>query len=152
MPSSSGIANSSTPLSLKPHAAASSFYKGFRSPVALIRCTMPVNTPKSPVAWMVWKAAVRQNVYSLTYQTKDASGKPAVIHDSIVGPHAAFTLSREITAEQAKAFNPWNMLRTQLQMAKSTTGTRRECARKYENDSGDVFRMALCGHSSRRRA
>ena len=37
------------------------FYKGFRNPVALIHCTMPVNTPESPVAWMVWKAPVRQN-------------------------------------------------------------------------------------------
>ncbi len=65
------------------------FYKGFRSPVALIRCTLPVNTPQSPVAWMVWKAPSRQNVYSLTYQTRDATGKPAVIYDSIVGlPHS----------------------------------------------------------------
>jgi pectin methylesterase-like acyl-CoA thioesterase len=38
------------------------FYKGFRNPVALIRCTLPVNSPASSVAWMVWKAAVRQNL------------------------------------------------------------------------------------------
>jgi hypothetical protein len=117
------------------------FYKGFRNPVALIRCTMPVNTAKSPVAWMVWKAAVRQNAYSLTYETKDASGKPAVIYDSIVGP-PAFTLSRELTAEEAKAFNPWNMLRA------TPTGQVDDwdpagLRAKYEQDSSDVFRMAL---------
>jgi Pectinesterase len=117
------------------------FYKGFRSPVALIRCTMPVNTPQSPVAWMVWKAAVRQNVYALTYQTKDASGKPAVIYDSIVGP-PAFTLSREISAEEARAFNPWNMLRA------TPTGQVDDwdpagIGAKYESDSSAVFRMGL---------
>ena len=117
------------------------FYKGFRNPVALIRCTMPVNTPKSPVAWMVWKAAVRQNVYALTYQTKDASGKPAVIYDSIVGPHA-FTLSREITAEQARAFNPWNMLRATPD-GKVDEWDPAHVREKYESNGSDVFRMAL---------
>ncbi len=117
------------------------FYKGFRNPVALIRCTMPVNTPRSPVAWMVWKAAVRQNVYSLTYQTKDASGKPAVIYDSIVGP-PAFTLSRELSADEARAFNPWNMLRA------TPTGQVDDwdpagVRAKYESDGSDVFRMAV---------
>jgi Pectinesterase len=117
------------------------FYKGFRNPVALIRCTMPVNTPHSPVAWMVWKAPVRQNVYALTYQTKDASGKPAVIYDSIVGP-PAFTLSREITAEEARAFNPWNMLRATpngIVDDWDPAGVRA----KYESDSNSVFRMGL---------
>jgi hypothetical protein len=117
------------------------FYKGFRNPVALIHCTMPVNTPHSPVAWMVWKAAVRQNVYALTYQTKDASGKPAVIYDSIVGPHA-FTLSREITAEQARAFNPWNMLRATPD-GKVDDWDPAHAREKYESDGSDVFRMAL---------
>lgn len=117
------------------------FYKGFRNPVALIHCTMPVNTPKSPVAWMVWKAPVRQNVYALTYQTKDASGKPAVIYDSIVGPHA-FTLSREITTEQARAFNPWNMLRATPD-GKVDDWDPAHVREKYENDGSDVFRMAL---------
>jgi hypothetical protein len=117
------------------------FYKGFRNPVALIHCTMPVNTPKSPVAWMVWKAPVRQNVYALTYQTKDASGKPVVIYDSIVGPQA-FTLSREITAEQARAFNPWNMLRATPD-GKVDDWDPANVREKYENDGSDVFRVAL---------
>ncbi|SPE24882.1 conserved exported hypothetical protein [Candidatus Sulfotelmatomonas gaucii] len=117
------------------------FYKGFRNPVALIYCTMPVNTPKSPVAWMVWKAPVRQNLYSLTYETKDASGKPAVIYDSILGPHT-FTLSRELTAKEARAFNPWNLLRATPNGQVDDwdpAGVRA----KYENDGSDVFRMAL---------
>ena len=117
------------------------FYKGFRNPVALIHCTMPVNTPKSPVAWMVWKAPVRQDVYALTYQTKDASGKPAVIYDSIVGPHA-FTLSREITAAEARAFNPWNMLRATPD-GKVDDWEPAHVREKYESDGSDVFRTAL---------
>jgi hypothetical protein len=118
------------------------FYKGFRNPVALIHCTMPVNTPRSPVAWMVWKAAVRQNVYALTYQTKDASGKPAVIYDSILGPHA-FTLSREITAEQARAFNPWNMLRATPDGKVVDEWDPARVREKYASEGSDIFRMAL---------
>jgi hypothetical protein len=117
------------------------FYKGFRNPVALIHCTVPVNTPKSPVAWMVWKAPVRQNVYALTYQTKDASGKPVLIYDSILGPHA-FTLSREMNAEQAHAFNPWNMLRATPD-GKVDDWDPAHLREKYANDGSDVFRMAL---------
>lgn len=117
------------------------FYKGFRNPVTLIHCVLPDNTPQSPVAWMVWKAPVRQNVYSLTYQDTDASGKPAVIYDSIVGPHR-FTLSRELTAEQAKAFNPWNLLRA------TPTGVvdnwdPAQVRKKYANEGSEVFRMTL---------
>ncbi len=117
------------------------FYKGFRNPVALIHCTMPVNTPRSPVAWIVWKAPVRENVYALTYRTKDASGKPAVIYDSILGRHA-FTLSREITAEQARAFNPWNMLRATPD-GKEDDWDPAQVREKYENDGSNVFRMGL---------
>jgi len=117
------------------------FYKGFRNPVALIHCTMPVNTAKSPVAWMVWKTPVRQNVYSLTYQTKDARGKPAVIYDSIIGPHT-FTLSRELTAEQARAFNPWNMLRA-TPSGQVDDWDPAGVRAKYAADGSAVFRMAL---------
>ncbi|MFZ1940297.1 MAG: pectinesterase family protein [Terracidiphilus sp.] len=117
------------------------FYKGFRNPVALIHCTMPVNTPQSPVAWMVWKAPVRQNVYALAYQTKDASGKPAVIYDSIVGP-PAFTLSREMTAEEASAFNPWNMLRS-TPNGQIDDWDPAGVRSRYETHGSDVFRMSL---------
>lgn len=117
------------------------FYKGFRNPVALIHCTMPVNTPKSPVAWMVWKTPPRQNLYSLTYQTKDASGNAAVIYDSIIGPHT-FTLSREITAREARAFNPWNMLR-EIPDGKVDDWDPANVRTKYANEGNEVFRMAL---------
>ena len=30
------------------------FYKGFGNPDTLINCTMPVDTPQSPVTWMAW--------------------------------------------------------------------------------------------------
>jgi pectin methylesterase-like acyl-CoA thioesterase len=122
------------------------FHKGFRNPDALIECTMPVNTPRSPVAWMVWKAPVRQNVYALTYRTKDASGKPAVIYDSIVGPHA-FTLSHELTAEEARAFNPWNLLRA-TPSGRVDDWDPAGVRTKYENDGRDVFRMALTASSA----
>jgi Pectinesterase len=117
------------------------FYKGFRNPVALLHCTLPVNMPKSPVAWMVWKAPVRQNLYSLTYQTKDASGKPAVIYDSIVGPHT-FSLSRELNAKQAEAFNPWNMLRATPSGVVDDWDPA-NVREKYANQGNDVFRMGL---------
>ncbi|HEV2486142.1 MAG TPA: pectinesterase family protein, partial [Terracidiphilus sp.] len=117
------------------------FYKGFRNPVALIDCVLPVNTPESKVAWVVWKAPEHQNFYSLTYKTKDARGNPAVILDSVLGP-PAFTLSRELSAEEAKAFNPWNLLRA------APNGTVDDwdpanVRAKYEGAGSEVFRMAL---------
>jgi hypothetical protein len=119
------------------------FHKGFRNPDTLINCTMPVNTPTSPVAWMVWKTPVRQNVYALTYKTKDAKGNPAVFYDSIVGPHT-FTLSREISAEEVKAFNPWNLLRATPNGVVDDwdpAGVKD----KYASEGDLVFRMELTG-------
>lgn len=86
------------------------FYKVIGEPIALIECTLPVNTPEARVAWMGWKVPLRQNVYSLTYRTKDASGKPAVIVDGLSDP-PTFDLSRELSDREVKAFNPWNLLR-----------------------------------------
>jgi hypothetical protein len=128
------------------------FYKVFRNPDALIRCTLPVNTPHSPVAWMVWKTPLRQNVYALTYQSKDASGHPAVIYDSIVGPHT-FTLSRELSTQEARAFNPWNMLRAAPD-GKTDDWDPAGVRAQYQKDGSDVFRMALmarypCGDTLR---
>jgi hypothetical protein len=86
------------------------FYKFAARPVALIHCTVPANTPTNLVAWVRGKAPPRPNLYSLTYHTKDADGKPAVITDGSQGP-SAFTYSRELTDQEALAFNPWNVLR-----------------------------------------
>jgi len=118
------------------------FYKGFRNPDTLIDCIMPA---QAPVAWMVWKAAVRQNVYSLTYHVKDANGKPIVIKDSIVGP-ATYALSRELSAQEAKAFNPWNLLRAAPNGPADDWDPANARAR-YEADGSDVFRMAVTGKS-----
>ncbi len=117
------------------------FYKGIRSPVALIDCVVPANTPTSRVAWMVWKAPVRQNLFSLTYNVKDSNGKKAAITDSIVGP-PAYTLSRELSDEEVKAFNPWNLLRaTPLGPVDNwdPSGTKM----KYQVLENEVFRMAV---------
>jgi hypothetical protein len=117
------------------------FYKGFRNPDTLIQCVMPANTPTTRVAWMVWRAAERQNAYSLTYKVKDSQGKPAVIYDSIVGPHA-FTLSRDLTAKEAAAFNPWNLLR-EAPNGQVDDWDPAQVRTKYESEGSEVFRMAL---------
>jgi hypothetical protein len=117
------------------------FYKGVRSPVALIDCTMPANTPASRVAWMVWKAPVRQNLYSLTYHVKDANGKKAVIADSIVGP-PAYTLSRELSDEEVKAFNPWNLLRA-TPSGPVDNWDPANARTKYQIVENEVYRMAV---------
>ena len=121
------------------------FYKGFRNPDTLINCVMPVNTPKSPVAWVVWKAPVRQNVSSLTYHTKDASGAHAVIMDSIVGP-PTFALSRELSEKEVKAFNPWNLLRAPPN-GPADDWDPANAREKYEAAGSEVFRMAMTSSS-----
>ncbi len=118
------------------------FYKGFRNPVTLIDCTLPVNTPHSKVAWIVWKAPVHQNLYSLTYHTKDAAGHPAVIADSILGA-PAFTLSREISAQEAAAFNPWNLLRAVPATGVVDDWDPAGVREKYAKQGTEVFRMAF---------
>lgn len=86
------------------------FYKPFNTPTVLIDCVVPVNTPQSPVSWMLAAKPLGQTFYSLTYHTQDAKGKPAVIFDSNVGP-PTFALSRELSDQEAAAFNPWNLLK-----------------------------------------
>jgi len=117
-----------------------SFYKPFNSPAVLINCVVPVNTPQSPVSWLLQKAPPEQSFYSLTYHTKDAKGNPAVIYDSNVGP-PTFHLSRELTDREAAAFNPWNLLRA------SPTGVVDDwdpagVKEKYASLGNAVFRMA----------
>ncbi len=86
------------------------FSKGPGRPVALIHCTLPANTSQNTVAWVRGTTPPRPTLYSLTYQTKDTSGKPAIITDGSQGP-PAFTYSRELSDNEALAFNPWNILR-----------------------------------------
>jgi hypothetical protein len=124
------------------------FYKGFGNPDTLIDCTMPVDTAKSPVAWMAWDTLpVHQNLFSLTYRVKDASGKPTRIRDKIKGP-ATYTLSRELSAEEVKAYNPWNLLRGALPNGPVDDWDPAGVRAKYEGDGSDVFRMSVTGHAA----
>jgi hypothetical protein len=121
------------------------FYKGFGNPDTLINCTMPVDTPQSPVAWMAWDVLpVHQNLYSLTYHVKDASGKPMRIRDKIKGP-PTYTLSRELSDDEVKAFNPWNLLRAALPNGPVDDWDPANARVKYENEGSAVFRMAVTG-------
>ena len=71
------------------------FYKGFGNPDTLIDCTMPVDTPHSPVTWMAWDVLpVHQNLFSLTYHVKDASGKPIAHPGQDQGPSDVHALAR----------------------------------------------------------
>ncbi len=86
-------------------------FRSAERPNVLINCVVPVDSSQAHVAppGKVWPRP-RPNQLSLTYHTKTASGKPAVIYDSTVGV-PAFTYSRELSDEELLAFNPWNLLR-----------------------------------------
>jgi hypothetical protein len=123
------------------------FYKFAARPVALINCTVPTTTHKNSVAWVRGEAPPRPNLYSLTYHTKNADGKAAVITDGSEGP-TAFTYSRELTDQEALAFNPWNVLRAPPTGSTDDwdpSGTKD----KYESagQGSLVFRMALANPS-----
>jgi hypothetical protein len=95
------------------------FYKGPTSggaypegstlPAAVINCVLPVNTAGNTDAWVLGYAPAHQNIYSLTYQNVDTNGNPVLIADASQGP-ITYTLGRELTAQQAEAFNPGNIL------------------------------------------
>ncbi len=85
-------------------------YGGAARPNVLIDCVMPVSSPGAPVAWNRGLPPPRPTPLSLTYHVKDTSGKPAVIYDSNMGA-PTFAYSRELSDQEALAFNPWNLLR-----------------------------------------
>ncbi len=121
------------------------FYKGFGNPDTLIGCTMPNDAPQSPVTWMAWDVLpLHQNLFSLTYRVKDASGRPMRIRDKIKGP-PTYTLSRRLTDEEAKAFNPWNLLRAALPNGPVDDWDPANARAKYEKEGSEVFRMAVSG-------
>lgn len=127
------------------------FYKGAGNPVTLIDCILPVNTPQAPVAWLnppYSSDPARPNLYSLTYHVKDANGNPAVIVDTTTGP-PTFRLSRELSDQEALAFNAWNLLRA------TPTGTADNwdpagVGSTYEalGQGSLIYRMAVSGGSS----
>jgi hypothetical protein len=121
------------------------FYKGFGNPDTLIDCIMPVDTPQSSVTWMAWDVLpVHQNLFSLTHHVKDANGKPMRIKDKIKGP-PTYTLSRELSDEEVKAFNPWNLLRAALPNGPVDDWDPANVRAQYEHQGSDVFRMAVAG-------
>jgi hypothetical protein len=120
-------------------------YKGADMPNALINCILPATSAQSPVAWVRGKPQPRQGLFSLTYRNKDAKGNPAVIYDSNMGA-PIFTYSRELSEEEVRAFNPWNLLRSAPNgMADDwdPAGVRG----KYDSagEGNLVYRMALTG-------
>jgi hypothetical protein len=122
------------------------FYKSMRNPATLIDCTLPVSTKTAPVAWLVWKSALRQNLYSLTYRTHDADGRPVHIMDSILGP-PRYELSRELSDDEVKAFNPWNLLHAAVNGEDDgwdPAGVRA----KYEPLGNRIFRLSLNAKST----
>jgi hypothetical protein len=124
------------------------FYKGARSPVALINCVVPVYTSDAPVAWVRGLAPPRPNLYSLTYRTQDAKGSRAVIADSSVGP-ATFSYARELSEQEALAFNPWNLLRaTPTGVADDWDPAGARTKYEQQGQGGLIYRMALTGGAS----
>jgi hypothetical protein len=85
-------------------------YGGAGMPVALINCILPATSMQAPVAWIRGKAQPRPSLFSLTYRNKDAKGNPTVLYDSNIGA-PTFAYSRELSDNEVRAFNPWNLLR-----------------------------------------
>jgi Pectinesterase len=121
-------------------------YGGAARPNVLINSILPVASTQSPVAWVRGKAQPRPSVYSLTYHNKDSAGNPAVLYDSNVDA-PAFTYSRELSDGEARAYNPWNLLRAAPNGMVDNwdpAGVRQQ----YEaaNEGSLVYRMAVTGN------
>ncbi len=104
----------------------------------LINCTLPVNSDKNPVAWVRGKTPPRPTIFALTYHCKDADGKPAVIMDGSEGDKT-FAYTREISDQEALAFNPWNLLRGNDNWDPSGTKDKYEAA----GQGSLIYRLAL---------
>jgi hypothetical protein len=120
-------------------------YVGAEMPVALINSILPPTSAQAPVAWIRGKAKARPSVFSLTYHNKDTKGNPAIIYDSNVGT-PTFAYSRELSDNEVRAFNPWNLLRAAPNGVVDDwdPAAARE---KYEAAGKEnlVYRMALTG-------
>jgi hypothetical protein len=119
------------------------FSKSTTRPTDLIECTLPAPTPENKIAWVRGKATSRPSIYWLTYHTTDTDGKPAVIADGSKGT-PTYTYSRELSDQEALAFNPWNILRaptTEPSDDWDPSGTKD----KYESagQGNLIYRMAL---------
>lgn len=96
------------------------FYKGPTSggaypegnslPAALINCVFPVNTDGNTVSLIKGFAPTTpQNLYTVTYNNLDVNGNPIVLADASQGA-VTHNLSRELSAQEAAAFTPGNIL------------------------------------------
>jgi pectin methylesterase-like acyl-CoA thioesterase len=103
-----------------PGAGTIEFYKGPTSggaypegstlPAALINCVFPVNTGGNTVSLIKGFAPTTpQNLYTVTYQNKDVNGNPILLADASQGS-ITHNLSREMSAQEAAAFSPGNIL------------------------------------------
>jgi hypothetical protein len=81
------------------------FYKVQVAPVTLIDTILP----DVPIAWFGWRAPVTGEP-SRIWRVRTETGRSVTIADSVIGT-PAYTLTRELTDEQARAFNPYNLLR-----------------------------------------
>lgn len=120
-------------------------YGGGARPNVLIDSVLPVASLQSRVAWIRGKPQPRPAFYSLTYHNKDSVGKPAVIYDSDVGD-PSFVYTRELSDEEVRAYNPWNLLRATPSGVVDNwdpAGVRGQYETAGEGDL--VYRMALTG-------
>ncbi|HEY4381002.1 MAG TPA: hypothetical protein VGN01_11705 [Acidobacteriaceae bacterium] len=115
--------------------------KSVGNPDTLIDCVVPAESPTTHVAWLD-EAAPHQNYYSLTYHLKDSNGKPVRIRDAHAGP-ATYNFSRELSDEEAKAFNPWNLLRAPIPTGPVDDWDPANMRAQHPNDGNDVFRMSI---------
>jgi hypothetical protein len=81
------------------------FYKVQVAPVTLIDTILP----DVPIAWFGWRAPVTGEP-SRIWRVRTETGRPVTIADSVMG-RPAYTLTHELTDEQARAFSPYNLLR-----------------------------------------
>jgi hypothetical protein len=112
-------------------------------PDVFINCQFPGTSAEARTAWVRGIAAPRPNQFTLTFNNKTEDGNPAVVHDGTVGPRA-FTYSRELSAQELPAFNPWNLLRSAPNAAPDDwdpAGVRQQ----YEKAGQEklVYRMSL---------
>lgn len=85
------------------------FFKAVVPPIALIDSVLP----DTELAWHAWRQPATLGEHSWLFNSKRESGKAvkaSEVLDSAVG-NPRHTLGRDLTETQARAFNPWNMLR-----------------------------------------
>ena len=119
------------------------FSKSMGQGVALINCVMPALPAR--VAWVRGDAPPRPNQLYLTYHLQDTTGNPVDITDGSTGA-ATHDYAWELTDEQARAFNPWNLLRaTPTGVADDWDPAGVRATYEAAGAGSAVFRMALTG-------